>query len=164
VHKIITQLPEIKLVGITCRTNNVSEANPSSSKINTTAQKYFRGSLATKIPNRKHPGKTYCVYTNYESDFTGDYTYLIGEEVTSFSTLPEEFETLSIIPQNYAQFTNGPGEMPEVCINAWQQIWKMSSTDFGGERSYIADFEVYDEERCLDPQKITLDIYIGLKK
>lgn len=51
--------------------------------------------------------------------------------------------------------------MPEVIINAWQQIWKMSVNDFGGERAYIADFEVYDQ-RASDPANTCLDIYIGI--
>lgn len=32
----------------------------------------------------------------------------------------------------------------------------------GGERSYIADFEVYDE-RASDHLNVVLDIYIGIK-
>jgi predicted transcriptional regulator YdeE len=47
-------------------------------------------------------------------------------------------------------------------MNAWQQIWKMSSDDFGGDRAYIADFEVYDQ-RARDPSNTSLDIYIGIK-
>ena len=52
--------------------------------------------------------------------------------------------------------------MPEVVINAWQQIWQMSSNDFEGRRAYIADFEVYDQ-RAMDPANTSLDIYIGIK-
>jgi predicted transcriptional regulator YdeE len=45
----------------------------------------------------------------------------------------------------------------------WQEIWKMTPEDFGGKRSYVADFEIYDE-RALDHQNVTLDIYIGIGK
>jgi predicted transcriptional regulator YdeE len=44
----------------------------------------------------------------------------------------------------------------------FQQIWKMSANDFGGERTYIADFEIYDQ-RASDPTNVILDIYIGIK-
>ena len=74
-----------------------------------------------------------------------------------------KFENLNIPPQLCAKFTVGPDKMPDVCINAWQQIWKMSAADFGGERAYIADFEVYDE-RSSDHNNVTLDIYIGVKR
>jgi predicted transcriptional regulator YdeE len=52
--------------------------------------------------------------------------------------------------------------MPEVVIDAWQKIWKMTSDDFDGDRAYIADFEVYDQ-RASNPDNASLDIYIGLK-
>ena len=163
--KTITPLPEIKLVGITTRTNNTHlfERDPATNKIAATVQKYFHNGLAEKIVARKKPGTTFCVYTNYESDFTGDYTYFIGEEVTSFKDVGEGFETMTIPVQNYAKFTNKPGAMPAVCIDMWQNIWKMKATDFGGERAYIADFELYDE-RSVDHNNVTLDIYIGISK
>lgn len=163
--KKMVQLQEIRLVGISCRTNNdhIFESDPSTNKIAATVQKYFHEVLAKKILRRKKPGTTYCAYTDYESDFTGDYTFFIGEEVESFENVPAELGTLSIAAQNYAKFTNEPGPMPGVCIDMWQRIWAMSSADLGGERGYVTDFEVYDE-RASDHQKVILDIYIGLKK
>src|SRR5689334_12497858 len=118
----IVHLAEIKLVGITTRTNNthVFESDPSTNKIAATVQKYFHGGLAEKIVARKKPGTTYCVYTNYESDFTGEYTYFIGEEVTFFTQIKEGFETMTIPSQAYVKFTNEPGPMPSVCIDMWQ--------------------------------------------
>ena len=160
--KTTTTLPEIKLVGITARTNLASEMNLATAKIGTTVQKYFHGGLYEKINTRKKAGVTYCVYTDYESDFTGDYTYFIGEEVDSFDCVPEGFETLVIPLQNYAKFTTESGPMPTVCISAWQKIWTMTPAEFGNERAYIADFEVYDE-RALDHQNVVLDIYVGLR-
>jgi predicted transcriptional regulator YdeE len=161
-QKTTDQLKEIKLIGVTTRTNNTHlfESDPSTNKIAATVQKYFHNGLSEKIQNRKHPGKTLCVYTDYESDFTGDYTYFIGEEVTSFENVADDFETLTIPAQTYAKFTNQPGPMPAVCIDMWKKIWAMESSDFGGDRAYIADFEVYDE-RSQDHQNVTLDIYIG---
>jgi predicted transcriptional regulator YdeE len=164
-QKTITMLTELKLVGITTRTNNaqIFERDPSTNKIAATVQKYFHNGLSEKIKYRKNPVTTFCVYTNYESDVNGDYTYFIGEEVSSFEDIAKEFETLTIPVQNYAKFTNQPGPMPSVCIDMWQNIWKMNASDLGGERAYIADFEVYDE-RSVDHNKVTLDIYIGIKK
>ncbi len=162
-QKTKTQLSEKKLVGITTRTNNkqLFEADPSTNKVAATVQKYFHSGLAEKIVARKNPGTTFCVYTNYESDFNGDYTYFIGEEVASFDEVGEGFETLIIPMQKYEKFTNKPGPMPAVCIDMWQNIWKMNASELGGERAYVADFEVYDE-RSADHANVTLDIYIGV--
>jgi len=161
-QKTVTELPEIKLLGILCRTNNTAEMNISSAKIAPTIQKYFRQAVGEEIPNRKNPGTTYCVYTDYESDFTGDYTYFIGQEVKVGGDSMEGFSSIIIPAQNYAKFTSKPGIMPEVCIDMWQNIWKMKSGELGGKRAYLADFEVYDK-RALDPSKTVLDIYVGVK-
>ena len=53
--------------------------------------------------------------------------------------------------------------MPSVCINAWMDIWKMTPEDFGSERAFKADFEVYDH-RAMTPENTALDIYIGIKQ
>ena len=116
-----------------------------------------------KIKERKDPGTTFCVYTNYESDFTGEYTYFIGEEAASFDDVEEGYETLTIPAQHYTKFTNKPGPMPSVCIDMWKNIWKMSDAELGGKRNYIADFEVYDKH-IVDHDNVVLDIYIGIKK
>lgn len=153
---------EIKLIGLTTRTNNKNEMNPEISKIGKLAGHYWSQNIASQIPHRKNPGVTLSVYTEYDSNEHGDYTYFIGEEVSSFENVPSEFQKLTIPAAKYQKFTTLAGKMPEVVINAWQQIWKMSANDFGGERAYIADFEVYDQ-RAIDPTNTSLDIYIGIE-
>jgi predicted transcriptional regulator YdeE len=161
-NKELIKLPEMKLMGISIRTNNREEVSPGTAKILGCAQRYFQEHLADKTPHRKRPGTTFCAYTNYESDHTGDYTYFIGEQVSDFSSLPTGLETLVIPEQSYVKFTNGPGAMPEVVREPWFAIWDMSPEELGGTRAYLTDFEVYDE-RAADPEKVILDIYIGLK-
>lgn len=156
------QKPEMKLVGIKVRTNNKLELEGTSAKIAPCVQRYFQQQLFEKIPDRKNPGTTLSVYTEYESDHTGDYTYFIGEEVASFDNIPAGFETHTIPVQTYARFTTKSGPMPGVVVDAWQKIWQMSPQDFGGNRRYHTDFEVYDE-RAQDPQKVVLDIFIGIE-
>lgn len=60
------------------------------------------------------------------------------------------------------KFTSNPGKMPAVCIDMWQNIWKMNEAGLGGKRAYIADFEVYDQ-RSQNPKQTVLDIYIGVQ-
>lgn len=156
------KLPEIKLVGISIRTNNEAEIIPLEGKIFGCIQRYFHQALYENIPNRKKPGTTFCVYTDYESDHTGDYTYFIGEEVDSFEDCPSDFVSHAIPPQDYVKFTNGPGPMPEVVREPWFKIWQMSEEDLGGKRLYKSDFEIYDE-RASDHQNIVLDICIGIE-
>jgi predicted transcriptional regulator YdeE len=158
-----TQLAEMKLVGIATRTSNAAEMNPITAKIAVQIQKYLQQQLSSKIIQRKKPGTTYCVYTDYQSDYNGEYTYFVGEEVESFENLPEGFVQLTIPKQTYVKFTNGPGVMPFVCIQVWQKIWQMGDSGLGGPREYLADFEVYDE-RAMDPKNAVLDVYLGIKQ
>lgn len=160
-RQLITR-PEFVLMGISCRTNNRQEMDPATAKIGATIQHYFSQDLASNIVNRKNPGTTYCAYTEYEGDMTGDYTYFIGEAITSVNMIPTGFSVMTIPAQPYVKFTTNPGVMPNTCITAWQDIWAMSPEDLGGQRAYLADFEIYDD-RARDPQQTILDIYVGLK-
>lgn len=153
---------EILLVGIQVRTNNAEEYKKLDGKIFPLVRRYFHEALAEKIPHRKNPATTFCAYTDYESDHTGDYTYFIGEEVTEVSEeLLGEFEVLTIPSQSYAKFTTGPASMPAILENAWKEIWEMSPEKMGGERRYHTDYEIYDE-RAQDHENIVMDLYIGI--
>lgn len=161
IKELISQ-PEFKLIGLTARTNNKNEKNPDTAKISQLMSQYWGKNLASQIPNRTNPGVTFSVYTDYEANEHGDYTYFLGEQVSSFENITSSMQRLIIPAAKYQKFTTTSGKMPEVVINAWQEIWKMSVNDFGGERAYSADFEVYDQ-RASDPANASLDIYIGIK-
>jgi len=133
--KELISKPEIKLIGLTVRTNNKNEMNPQTAKIGELAMRFWTQNIAAEIKNRKNPGVTLSVYTAYDSNEHGDYTYFIGEEVDSFDPVSTDLHTLTIPAANYQKFTTAAGKMPEVVIDAWQQIWKMSPADLGGTRA-----------------------------
>ncbi|MBA8666789.1 GyrI-like domain-containing protein [Holosporaceae bacterium 'Namur'] len=153
---------EIKLTGIKVRTSNKAEFNSSTAKIGATIEHYSKNQIADKIADRKNPGTTICLYAEYESDMDGEYSYFIGEEVTSYDNISKGLDIYTIPAQTYVKFTTQSGAMPNVVINAWQQIWQMSGADLGGIRNYHADFEIYDA-RSKDPNNTIVDVYIGIK-
>jgi len=158
-----TELQALTLVGLTARTNNKNEMSPETSKIGSLAGSYWGKQIANDIKHRVKPGVTYAVYTEFESDENGDYTYFIGEVVDSTENQDlSQFKTLTIPQSHYQKFTTESGKMPDVVISSWQRIWAMKESDFGGKRKYIADFEVYDE-RASDPNNTVVDIYIGVE-
>lgn len=159
--ELITK-PEIKLVGLSVRTNNKNEMDPSTSKIGKVIGQFFEEHIADKMTHRKNPGVMLSVYTEYESDEHGDYTYYFGEEVMTFDLVPDGMKVLLLPEAEYQKLTTPSGKMPEVVIHAWQEIWKMTPEELGGKRVYRADFEVYDE-RAHDPENTSVDIYIGVK-
>jgi len=160
-QKEIVNQSEIKLVGLSSRTNNKNDMNPEQAIIGKLMGQFFNENITSLISNRKTPGTLFSVYTEYDSNEHGDYTYFVGEEVSSFDNIPTHLKTLTIPTAKYQKFTT-TGQIPEIIINARKQIWNMTPEDFGGKRTYQADFEIYDE-RARDPQSATLDIYIGIK-
>lgn len=160
--KTITTQPEIKLVGMKTRTCNKDEMNWETGKLFPCIQAYSHQGIAQTIQNRKKPGTTLCLYTGYESDHNGFYTYFIGEEVESFENIPEGLEKHVIPAQKYVKFTTEPGAMPDVVKEPWLKIWEMTPAELGGERAYLSDFEIYDE-RAADHQNVVLDILIGIR-
>jgi predicted transcriptional regulator YdeE len=159
------KLREIKLVGISVRTKNQDEFNPETAKIGKTFGQFLSQNLGEKIQNRKNPGVLFSVYTNFESNEHGEYTYFLGEEVTHFddlSILNNGLKSLTISAAKYQKFTTESGQLPGVVVNAWMEIWKMSPKDFIGERAYQADFEIYDH-RAMNPLDAVVDIYIGVR-
>jgi predicted transcriptional regulator YdeE len=63
----------------------------------------------------------------------------------------------------FAGVTSAKGPLQNVVPQAWQQIWILEDkAQLGGNRSYKADFEVYDQ-RSRDPQDSQVDIYVGIK-
>lgn len=159
--KSLIELSEIKLIGMKIRTSNDKEFNPQTAKISTCIQQFFSQDL-TRISNRKKPGVTFCAYTEYESNYKGEYTFFIAEEVDSISEIPINMHSLIIPAQKYVKFTTESGIMPNIVIDSWQKIWKMSEEELGGGRNYKTDFEVYDH-RAVDPQNTIADIFIGVK-
>lgn len=153
---------EIKIVGLSIRTNNQNEMNPETAQIAQLVSKYFHQNIANKILHRKNPNTTIAVYTDYESNEHGDYTYFIGEAVSSFEQTDTDLDSCIIPAGNFFKLTTRTGKMPDVVIEAWQKIWSISPDNFGGKRLYQADFEVYDE-RAIDPTQTCVDIYIGIE-
>lgn len=160
--KELSSQPEIKLIGLSVRTNNKNEMNPQTARIGALFSQYLSRNITAQIPGRSRPGVTFSVYTDYAADENGDYTYFVGEAVNSLYNIPTELQQLLIPAARYQKFTTPSGSIPEVVITAWQQIWNMTAQDFEGDRAYIADFEVYDQ-RAANPANAVADIYIGLK-
>ena len=165
--QVTEHLDEIKVVGISKRTNLIDEVNWETGKIFPCVKNYFHQGISQFIRVRKKPGTTLCVYIDYKPDqhgnSKGEFTYLIGEEVETFEGQPAHLHQITIPIQTYEKFTCGPAPMPAVLNDPWNKIMHMTSDEFGGEREFLADFEVYDE-RATDHTNIILDIYIGVKK
>lgn len=159
----IIEQPEILFIGVKTRTKNDDEFNSNTAKIGPLVGRYYAENLAEKIPSRKNQGTSVAVYSNYESDEYGAYDYYFGEAVTNVNILPEGMTAIKIPGGKFLKITTPAGKMPDVVIQTWQQIWEMTKNkSLGAERSYLTDFEVYDQ-RAIDPNNTVMDIYLSIK-
>ena len=151
---------DIQIVGIEVRTSNQAEMS-GSGKIGAHWQKFFKENVADRIPHAVSDD-IFAIYMDYESDVNGEYSFVLGKQVSSFDDMPSELIRKVLPASKYAAFTTAKGPMPGIVIAAWQHIWSLSGADLGGERAYRADFEVYDQ-RSADPMQAEVEIFISVK-
>lgn len=124
------KLTEKKVYGITGRGNN---SNPA--PIGIAWQKFV------KI---KPAGECYGIYTNYASDYRGDYDFILAS--------PVQFETAEpfvLVAGDYLEFEVSEGQAG--VAKMWEKIWSMDIN-----RAYTTDFEHYQNDG-------KVKIYIALK-
>jgi predicted transcriptional regulator YdeE len=157
----IIKKEDMYIAGLAVRTNN-QECMSADNKIVPLIARYWQENIADQLLHRINPGVTLSVYTDYETDEHGNYTYFFGEEVSSPDQASSLVDTCIIRAGEFVRFTTPVGKMPDVVVSAWMNIWRMTSGELGGKRRYQADFEVYDS-RAADPSASSVDIYIGVR-
>ncbi len=148
-HYEIVELKEAKIAGLAARTNNSSP--DMENVISGLWQRFFAEGGYSAIPD-KISGSALGIYTDYESDERGDYTFMTGCAVTGDA--PEGFEVRTLPAGKYARFTV-VGDMVTAVKGFWQQLWEMPL-----DRTYVFDFEEY---RNADPENCEIHIYIGIR-
>lgn len=145
----------LKIIGITTRTsNNNSQAIDDLGKL---WHQFFAENIIAKIPNATS-SNIYSVYTDYESDFRGKYTTIIGCEVSSLNDIPEGMVGREFQPQTFKKYIS-KGELHEAVGKTWAEIW---NDDANLNRTYIYDYELYTE-KAQNPADTEIEIYIGVK-
>jgi predicted transcriptional regulator YdeE len=156
----IIQLDAFEVMGIEARTNNAAEAGPNG-VIPKLWQRVVQQHALDGIPDRLDQN-IYAVYTDYASDANRDYTLVLGAKVRPGTKTPDGMIVKTVPSGRYAVFTSDVGPVAKVVVQTWKQIWSYYQSPVNGQRSYRADFEVYDQ-RAADPNHAQVDIYIGMK-
>jgi predicted transcriptional regulator YdeE len=158
--KIVEQ-PEFSVIGIQARTSNAKEVKGGGA-IPKQWDRFFKEGIADKIPN-KVDSTIYAVYTNYASDYNGEYDFIVGMKVSSVPAVPLGMVVKKVPQGKYAVVASAKGPVAQVVPQAWQRIYTLDDNkQLGGARAYKADFEVY-HQRSQNPQESQVDLYIGLK-
>jgi predicted transcriptional regulator YdeE len=159
-HPRIVEQKDFIVVGIAARTNNSRESTPAG-VIGKEWARFMQDGVLEKIPN-KLDHSIVAVYTDYEGDHNADYTFVLGARVGSEADVPEGMVAKKIPAGRYAVFTSAKGPGPKVVPELWMKINSLPKTATGGDRTYRADFEIYDK-RAADPQNLQVDVYVGIR-
>jgi predicted transcriptional regulator YdeE len=148
------------VVGISVRTNNAEQMTPQR-PIGKQWERLFKEGVLAAIPN-KSDGSVVALYTEYASDKDGDYTYLLGARVTKVESVPAGMVAKNVAAGRYAVFTSERGPVQKIVVEMWQRVWATPKSVLGGDRTYKADFEVYDQ-RAQNPTDAVVDLYISVR-
>jgi predicted transcriptional regulator YdeE len=147
------------VVGVTVRTNNAAEAGQQG-KIPQMWQGVMQNGTLEQIPNKAGDALV-VIYSDYASDYTGDYNYTLGYKVTSADKVPDGMVARTIQAGEYAVLNSDQGPPQEVIAALWQRINSMTPQQLGGTRAYQTDFETYDQVTNWNDMHMT--VHIGLK-
>jgi len=141
------------LAGITVRTTN--QNGQSTKDTGGLWTKFMNEGILQQINGRVNDD-IYCVYTDYESDYTGSYTTLLGCKVISIDDQPDFIECLNVPAGKYQGYSLS-GKFPENVHQAWNEIWN-SDVD----RAYTVDFDLYSAN-AKSFEETEVKIYLAVK-
>lgn len=147
------QIENFKIIGIETVTTN--ENGKAAEDLGKLWQQFYTENVASKILNKVNDD-IYSIYTDYDSDYTGNYKTIIGQKVNSLDKVPNGFVGREFKGGKYQKFT-AKGSMPNAVVEKWQEIW---SKDKALNRKYTADFEVYGKN-SQNGENSEVEIYIA---
>ena len=150
--KTIT-LEAFTIVGIAIRTTN--EQMQAATDIPALWKRFFEEGIAGSIQH-KADEELYCLYTDYESDFTKPYTAVLGYRVTQVDMLTPQLTAFTVPEKTYRVFTASGNLNEGAVFGEWTKIWNTHMN-----RAYTGDFEIYGA-KAQNTEKAEVDIFIAL--
>lgn len=148
-----TAIPSFAFIGMSVRTTN--ENKQAMQDIPALWAKFFSENTLARILN-KTDDTLYCIYTDYEKDYTRPYTTLLGYKVENLDTIPDGLEGRVIPGGTYATFVAKGNIHEGIVAQEWIRIWNS-----GINRAYTADIEIYGE-KAQNPENAEIDIMIAI--
>jgi predicted transcriptional regulator YdeE len=143
-----------KVIGISIRTTN--ENSQASQDIPALWNHFIAQGIIEQIPN-KIDNSIYCIYTDYEKDYTKPYTTILGCKVENLDIIPHGMVGKVFEGATYKKYTAKGNILQGLVYNEWTKIWNSSL-----DRAYTADFEVYGE-KAQNPESAEVDIFVAVR-
>lgn len=141
------------IVGHAVRTTNTRESDTEHAMLPALWARAGAPGAFDHVPGRAD-NQLYAVLTDYDSDYTGAYTQIVGVAVSSLQDLPEGLVAVRVPPARcLTQQARGP--MPQALIEAWQNIWRHSESGGDPARAFTTDLEIHHNEGA--------DIYLAIR-
>lgn len=141
------------IAGITLRTTN--QDNRALREIGQLWGKWFAEKVSDQIPH-KVDETVYSLYYDYESDYQGEYTVLLGCKVTSVEGLPAGLTFREVPEDRYAVY-HRQGTLPTITHEIWTAVYSEKAY----VRGYRTDFDRYPMEwEAEDRAKV--EVYVSL--
>lgn len=105
-------MENFKIIGISTETSN--QNNQAAADLGKLWERFFAEEIASKIPNKENED-IYAIYTDYESDYTGRYTTIIGQRVSTLDHIPDGFVGREIKNERLIKY-KAKGEMPRAVV------------------------------------------------
>jgi predicted transcriptional regulator YdeE len=141
------------LLGISVRTTNLG--GQAMKDIAELWSRFMGDNILQQIADRV-TDEIYSVYTDYETDYNGFYTTVLGCRVNSLNKIPEGLTCLIIPPDRYVRYV-AKGKFPDCVAQTWQHIWNSTL-----DRKYTADFDVYGP-KAQNPDEGEVEVYVAVK-
>ena len=145
-----------KIIGISTRTTN--KDNQSQEDLGKLWGQFFGEDVIAKIPN-KVSNNIITIYTDYKSDYTDEYTTIIGIPVSTLDEIPNGLIGREFQSDDFRKFI-AKGKMPNAVMDVWLDIWQQ---DKQLNRKYSYDFEVYGE-KSQNGENSEVEIYLSTKQ
>ena len=145
----VTRVKKLMIAGLSTVTNNEFEMSEENGKIAQLWEEYFANDVYKKTFDKANSDFMYGVYSDYESDASGNYKVTVGVEVTK----PKN--AIVIEDKKYLVFTK-QGELPMIVVELWEEIWAYFEKNSEYERAFEVDFEKYAKED-------EIEIYVSIK-
>ncbi len=149
----VVQVQEMLIAGLRARTKNSDVDMPLT--IARLWHDFTAGGIHLSIPHQQGE-LLYSLYTNYESDESGEYDMVACCEVTTHEGLPEDIYTQVVPAGTYAKFVVR-GHDPNMMLKFWHELSQMNIL-----RKYTCDYEVYALQA--DPNEKAIEVFVAIQE
>ena len=153
-ERMTQEIEDFMIIGIAIETSNLN--GQAEQDLGALWGRFFSKGISALVPH-KSTEDIYSLFTDYESDYRGNYTAILGHKVSSLDSIPEGLIGRRFTGGTYTTF-KAKGEMPQAIVNTWKEIW---SQDEQLQRRYTVDFEVYGAKSQQGKQS-EVDIFIAV--